>query len=238
MEEIGVDAELPVMRKSRLKTGIKDLDIIMEGGYKNPGNLLFVGPSGMEKAAFAFHFADAADEDENVYIISSDSSPNEIMKKAETIGVSLKKENIRFIDCYTAMLGGDKKLEQTDRIKFVQGASALNDLSLALNEAMKESTGKKMRIIFHTLSTFVLYNPQDSIRKFLNVVEGRFKTAGATAMYLVDEGVHDRQLMGILEQGIDEQYVITEKSGEYFLALPKIPVHVPFKLGPSGINII
>ncbi|MFH1222627.1 MAG: ATPase domain-containing protein [Candidatus Micrarchaeota archaeon] len=237
MDELGVDEKLPVLRKTRWQTGIADLDIILEGGYKNPGNILFIGPSGMEKAAFAYHFADAASAEEDVYFICGGSAPEEIIKRAATLGVNLKKDNVKFIDCYTMTLGDGKSVQETEKLKYVPGPSALNDLSLALNDAVRESSGKKLRIIFHTLSTFVLYNPQDSIRKFMDVVEGRLKTAGATTIYLIDEGVHDKQLMGILEHGMDEVYTITEKEG-YNLEVPLLPVPLQFRLGPSGIVII
>ncbi|MEM4359159.1 MAG: ATPase domain-containing protein [Candidatus Bilamarchaeaceae archaeon] len=238
MEELGVVKELPILRKNRCPTGIKELDIILEGGYRRPGNILLIGPSGMEKEAFSIHFGDAAGKDENVYFVCGGLAPQEIMKKASTIGIDLSRENIWFIDCYTATLGVEKAGKPEERIKMVPSPSALNELSLALNEAMKESEKKRMRVIFHTLSTFVLYNPQDSIRKFLNVIEGRLKTAGATALYLIDEGVHDKQILGVVEQGMDEKYVIAEKNGGYNLEVPSLAVQIPFKLGPSGIIIV
>jgi len=237
MDELGVNEELPVLRKNRSSTGIKELDVVLEGGYKNPGNILITGPSGMEKTSFSFHFADSAPKEENVYFICGDSSPDEITKKAETIGIKLNKPNIKFIDCYTMTLGGKKDIQSTEKIKIIQGPGALNDLSLEINEAIKESTGKKLRIVFQTLSTFVLYNPQDSIRKFLKVIEGRLKNAGATTCYMVDEGVHDKQLMSILAHGMDEKYYITEKEGGYYLEVPLLSYEIPIKLGPSGISI-
>ena len=42
----------------------------MEGGYFNPGNIIVLGPSGMEKSALAYHFAAAAGPNENAYIES------------------------------------------------------------------------------------------------------------------------------------------------------------------------
>ncbi len=235
-DEIEVVAELPVLRKNRVSTGIKELDIMLEGGYKWPGNLLLIGPSGIEKITFSYHFADAAAENENVYFICSSSTPDEIIKKAATAGIDLKKPNIKFIDCYSTTTGAQKS--DTEQIKIVPGPRALNDLSLALNDAMNESKGKRMRVIFHTLSVFVLYNPRESIQKFIDVVGGRLKEASASTLYLVEEGVHDRQLMGILERVMDEKYVITEKNGSLFLELPIINFNVPFKQGPAGIVVL
>ena len=233
--DIGVNEQMPILKKSRFSTGIGDLDIILEGGYPNPGNIILIGPSGMEKAAFAYHFASGAGASENTYIVCGTSSPEDIIKKAGTLGINLNKPNIYFIDCYSATLG--KPTESTEKIMMVPGPSALNDISLMLNEAIKASTGKKMRVVFDTLSTFVLYNPRDSIRKFLSIIEGRLKGAGATTLYLVDEGVHDKQLVSLLEHGMDEKYTIADKGGKFFLLVPEIDVMIQIKVGPTGLTI-
>jgi len=236
-EQLGVDEKLPILKKNKASTGIPDLDVILEGGYQNPGNVLFVGPTGLEKNAFAYHFADAAPKKEDVFFICGDSSPEEIIKKAENIGISLKGENMFFVDCYSATLGGKAKPESTERITVLQSPGALNDLSLVLNEAISKNTGKRMRVIFHTFSNFVLYNPKDSIRKFLSVIEGRLKGGEATVLYLIDEGVHDKQLLGLLEHGMDEKYELEETSGRYRLEVPRLPMPVPVNLGPTGISV-
>jgi len=234
--ELGVDEGMPILKKNRMSTGIPDLDLILEGGYHNPGNIVLIGPSGMEKVAFSYHFVAAAAQDENAYIICGNACPDDIINKASTIGLNLKKDNIRFIDCYSATLGKGE-CKSTEKVMVVDGPSALNDISLALNEAIRASAGKKMRVVFDTLSTFVLYNPKDSIRKFMSVVEGRLRNAKATTLYLVDEGVHDKPLLSLLEHGMDEKFDILDKGGKFFLTIPDTAVNVPIKVGPGGISI-
>jgi KaiC/GvpD/RAD55 family RecA-like ATPase len=233
---LGVNEEMPILKASRLSTGILDLDLILEGGYFNPGNIVMIGPSGMEKSALAYHFAASTGPDENAYIVCGNSSPADITNKASTMGINLNKQNIVFIDCYSATLGKAGKEDQ--RVRAVAGPGALNDISLMLNDAIRESTGKKMRVVFDTLSTFVLYNPQDSIRKFLSVVEGRLKSVGATAIYLVDEGVHDRQVLSLIEHGMDETYTIVDRGGKFALTVPELDLSIPIKVGPAGVTIL
>ncbi|MBI5228253.1 hypothetical protein HY988_06700 [Candidatus Micrarchaeota archaeon] len=225
------DSEL---KQKKLSSGITDLDLILEDGYPNPGNVIVIGPSGMEKNALAYHFISAGNE--NAYIVCSSSTPGDIINRASNFGINLNKPNIYFIDAYSSSLG--KSVDSTDKIKIVTGASALNDLSIALNEAMKANEGKKIRIIFDTLSTFVLYNPKESIKKFLSVVGGRLRSANATTIYLIDEGVHDRQLVSLLEQGMDGKYVISEAAGKLVLQIPEIDLPITIKLGPGGIAIV
>ncbi len=235
---LGVNEELPILKKNRLSSGIPDLDIILEGGYPNPGNVLVVGPSGNEKAALAYHFAAAAGPKEIVYIITADASPESIKEKAGSLGLDLKGENIFFIDCYSQTLGEKKDAVPSEKVTIVSGPGALNDVSISLSEAMKASTGKKMRVIFFSLSTFVLYNPKESITKFLQVIEGRMKNADATTLYLVEEGVHDKQLLSLLEHGMDEKIIIQETGGKFELTIPNIDMNVPIKLGPNGIGVM
>jgi KaiC/GvpD/RAD55 family RecA-like ATPase len=234
---LGVDEAMPILKANRLSSGISDMDLILEGGYSNPGNILMEGPSGIEKSAFAYHFAASAGPKENSYIVCGNTSPADIIKKAGTIGINLNKENIRFIDCYSPTLGkGD--LQSTDKVRMVAGPGALNDISLMLNEATSESSGKRIRIVFDTLSTFVIYNPKDSIKKFLSVIEGRLKSAGATTIFLIDEGVHDKQLLSLVEQGTDEKYLIIDTGSKTTITLPEIDMPVPFRVGPTGIVLI
>jgi len=230
---MGVDDTIPILKKNRMSTGIRDLDIVLEGGYINPGNVMLVGPAGSAKSAFAFHFAAAAGPNENIYFITADATPEGIKEKAASLGIKIKDRTV-FIDCYSSTIGGEKPSESE---LVIPGPSSLNDLSLAINEAIVQSMGKKMRVVFYGLSTFLLYNPKDSILKFLQVVGGRLKKADATTLMLVEEGVHDKQLISTAGHMMDEIYTLAEKEGLLELELPSIAASVPIKLGPAGITV-
>jgi hypothetical protein len=89
------------------------------------------------------------------------------------------------------------------------------------------------------LSTFVLYNQKDSIRKFLNLIDGRLKSVGATTIYLIDDGVHDKQTISLVLHGMDAVYTIGDSgNGKTILAIPEIDMPIPIKVGPTGIVII
>ena len=233
---MSINEQMPILRTNKLSTGIQELDIILEGGYQNPGNLMILGPSGIEKSAMGYHFASALKEDENAYIICGTSSPQDIINKASQIGIDLNAPSIYFIDCYSSTLG--KEQQSTEKITIVPGPSALNDISLALNEAFKASEGKRMRVVFDTWSTFVIYNAKDSIRKFLSVIEGRLKNANATALFLVDEGVHENQLLSLIEHGMDSKYVLNDKGGKIELIVPGLDLELPVRAGPTGLSIV
>ncbi|MBI5051171.1 hypothetical protein HZC08_00260 [Candidatus Micrarchaeota archaeon] len=234
---LSVDEKFPILKKSKSSAGIPELDTLLEGGYSHPGLVMLLGPTGMEKMAFAFHFAkEGLNRGEKVFYINSDSTPEDVRNKAASFGCELEDEkNFRFIDCYSSTLGSKA---QTSRDIIVPGPSALNDLSLAINEAIKESAGKKMRVIFHSLSAFVLYNPKDSILKFIQVIGGRLKNADATVLLLVEDGMHEKQLLATLERSMDEKFVIHDRGGSFELELTSISASVPIKLTPAGIAIL
>jgi KaiC/GvpD/RAD55 family RecA-like ATPase len=235
---LGVDKKIPILKKNRLSTGIADLDMILEGGYPNPGNVMIIGPTGNEKAGLALHFAASAAKKENVIIISADSRPATLEKKAATMGLDLKKDNIYYIDCYSQTLGSKGDTGLDERHVSVQGPGALNDISLSLRELITKAAGKKLRVVVFSLSTLVLYNQKDSIIKFLQVIEGRLKSNEATTLYLVEEGVHEKQLLSLLEHGMDQKIILNESGGKFQLETSSAGLPIPIKLGPSGVSVV
>ncbi len=239
MAEVEIDQDNPILKKTRVSTGINELDILLEGGYLKEGLIMLSGPGGNEKNSFAFHFAQAGvDNNEIIIYITSDMSCNEIEKKADSFGFDFKKANssgkIYFIDCYSSS-DSTKKLEGPGII-YIPGANSLNDLSIAIKTALQENEGKTIRVIFHSLSTFILYNPAASILKFIQFVGGRLKKSGATTLFLVDDGMHEKTLLNSIEHMMDEKYLISD--GENFsISSALLPMPIPLKMGSAGIEI-
>lgn len=226
-------------RKDRISSGVEELDIALEGGYQNPGTVMVLGPSGAEKLAFAFHFVSAGvSEGEKVAYIAFDMSPEEIEAKAGTVGLNFKShvgKELFFIDAYSQTIGA-KETGRKDIM--VPGPAALNDLSLALNDLMGQSEGKRLRVVFHSLSSLSLYSAPETVIKFLQVIQGRLKGANATDLWLVDEGMHDQKFINSLVSLCDQVLSISEKAGVHELAVPGIPVPLQIRAGPAGLEIL
>lgn len=233
---LGVDENLPIIRKNKLSTGIKDLDMVLEGGYPNPGNVLLLGPTCIEKTAISYHFASGGlkSRNEHVLFLTSDTTPVSIREKAASVDIELGGE-ITFIDCYSTTIGAPSK-EQN--VVGVAGPQSLEDLSFAISDIINKTAGKKLRVVFSSLSTLLLYNPRDSMLKFLQVVSGRLRNAGATTLFLVEEGVHDKPVLSMVEHIMDERYVITDKGGSFEFSAPGMGMSLPIKLGSNGIVIL
>jgi KaiC/GvpD/RAD55 family RecA-like ATPase len=232
---LGVQEEMPIIKKNRLTTGVGDLDLILEGGYLNPADILLIGPAGMEKMAFAFHFARAKKSGEVIVFITTDQTAKNVREKAASIGLKLPEDTI-FIDCYSASLGAVK---EEKNVTYISSATALEDFSVAIKEIIEKNAGKRIRLVFNTFSTFLLYNPKDSILKFLQVVGGRLRNGGATTLFIVEEGVHDKQLISTVERSMDEKYIIHDKGGGAFdFEIFSAGITIPIKLGPNGVAIV
>ncbi len=236
---LGVDKDMPILRKNRLSTGIKELDIILEGGYQNPSNMIIMGPTGMEKNAFAFHYLGDGlkSKKDAVLVVLIDGAPQSLKDKSSSIGIELTDENIFFIDCYSSTLGMPVP-DATKQLIYVPGPSALEDMSVAIKEVINRTAGRKLRVVFYSLSSLMLYNPKESLVKFLQVVGGRLKNAEATTLFLVEEGVHDKQFLGMVEHGMDDKLTIHDKGGSFELELQALGISLPIKLGPNGISIV
>lgn len=231
---LGVDKDNPILKKNKFSTGISELDILMEGGYPNPYNVLLVGPTGMEKSAMAFAFASSKKDGEVLIFITTDANAATIKEKAASIGIKLPEDTI-FIDCYSNNVNS---LPEQENIIYMGGPSALEDFSVTIKEILEKNIDKKFRVIFHTFSTFLLYNNKDSMLKFLQVVGGRLKNANATTLILVEEGVHDKQLISMILRYVDEHINLIDKGTGVFNIEFQNGLQIPVKIGLNGINII
>lgn len=235
-EEMDIDGDdsilrivkLPVMyhrlspiKRTTLSSGIDELDRALDGGYSNPSNVMLLGPGGIRKDMLAYRFAQCSlkSEDEFTIFITADVAPASIKEKAAAHGIDLSGENIAFIDCYSSTIGLFSGEMGVIRIA---GPQCLEDISFAINEIMSRTPGKKIRTVFHSLSTFLLFNPRSSVLKFLQVITGRLRNAGATSMFLVEDNAHDKQLISTVERLMDEKYAVLDRESALELEIPSL----------------
>ena len=238
MDELSVNRNFPVLRLSRVSTGISQFDIMLDGGYKNPSTVALIGPSGMEKIAFAFHFVAAGIQaGDKVLYITTDRTPDELEKLAGEWGMSIKSDLVKYLDCYSSTISTQAPPVPNPNVVHISGPGALNELSLSLSEALEQMQAKRLRVVFHSLSTLSVHSQQDSLFKFLSLVDGRLKKANATTLLLVDEGMHDEKFLTRLRHAVDEEFIIKLTEGAKVVASPELPLEVPVKVGPLGVEV-
>ncbi len=213
----------------KISTGIKELDIIMEGGYKNPSNVLILGQTSYEKNTLAFKFIAPKENEKSIYI-ALDMSPKEIIKKAGEVGEDL--EDVYFIDVYSKVANIPTKRKDI----IIDSPSALNDISLAISDLTKD-VNKKLKVVFHSVSTLSLYNDEDQIIRFLQVILSRLKNKGATTLFLVDEGMHSKKFISAIRLLADEIIKIDLDDEGKVLKIANVPIEIPIKPSPFGIVV-
>ena len=236
-EELGVDRKMPVLRKDRMSTGVAALDLMLDGGYGNPSTVLLIGPAGSEKQVFSAHFVAAALEaGDSVLYVCTDKSPREVEKDAGARGIRFRGK-VNYIDCYSGSVS-EKPAGGMEGAKEVSGPSALTELSLAITEEIEKMKGKRVGVVFSSLSTLALYNQQGTLFKFFTSVENRLKNAGATILVLVEEGMHDEKFLMTLKHNIDEEFEVKMGAeGGKVLSSPELPLEVPIKVGSLGVEV-
>ncbi|MBU0586812.1 RAD55 family ATPase [Candidatus Micrarchaeota archaeon] len=223
-------------RKDRISTGVRDLDIVLEGGYAHPGAVFLFAPSGQEKIALSLLFAaQGLKEGDKVVYVALDMSPLDVERKASAFGFNLgSSPNLTFID---ACAQKSSEESQKNTIK-ISGPEALNDLSLVLSDAIKDAENGKLRVIFHSLSTLSIYNPPETVMKFLQFVENRLKAAHATTLWVTDEGMHDKKFITALEAMADQKLYIHEQNNTHELVLEGVPIPIKIKAGVGGLEVL
>lgn len=238
MDELGVNRNLPVLRLNRASTGISQFDIMLDGGYKNPSTVLIIGPSGPERRVFAFHFVSAGIQaGDRILYITTDRSPDELEKMAGDFSISIKSDLVKYLDCYSLSVSAQAPPVPRPNVVQVSSPSALNELSLAINEALEQMQAKRLRVVFHSFSTLAVHSQPDSLFKFLSIVDGRLKKANATTLLLVDEGMHDEKFLTMLRHAVDEEFRIRISEGAKFVSSPELPLEVPMRIGPLGVEV-
>ena len=145
--------------------------------------------------------------------------------------------NLKFIDCYSKYTGQFDP-ERATRDIVVDSPSLLNDISLAINDAISEGKGKKVNFIFHTISGFLLYNKASSLIKFLQLNLGKLKHAGAVVFLVVDKSTEEKDLDTFLEYSSDHVLSLSMNEGKGTMKVDDIPYLLPIKSSFFGVELV
>lgn len=219
-----------LFKEEKVSSGISDLDIIMEGGFDKSSSIAILGPVGFEKTLFGLHFM-STKETKNYYL-AFDMSPKEIKEKAKEHSISLNVE--KFFDGYSKQAG--IRINENDVI--IEGPTALNDISLELSKILQRiQPWQTPKFFFHSFSTLLLYNPIDSMMKFLQVIEGRIKEKKGVIMILLEKGLHDESDLNLILRSCDYVFNI-EKDGDWMIKSSFLPFPISFTITGNGITIL
>ncbi len=226
----------------RIKTGIDKLDKLLQGGFPKNSTILLVGAPGTCKTIFINQFVDKGlQEKETVLYITTDHSPREIKEMAIEFSHNFKaNENKRliFLDAYSWRTNEEKS-------KFaVTGLTDLNQMNITLSDALVFLGPVKKRIVIDSISSMILYTDADSVARFLQTVSAKSKASDSCLVMTIEEGVHDKKTINMLNFVSDGCIKLKEEDGKRFLKIIKMsqtkhPLDwIPFDIFGEGIDLL
>ena len=200
-------------------TGVGELDLILLGGYRRPSfnEFRYLNKDIAEVLAVGLL---SNLESFNIYI-STEKPASEVLEKAKG-----KAKIDAVLDLYTIPAGISQ--EEIPGALYLEGAVALNDISFEINKLIR-SAEKPPRLVIDNLSTFLLYNPIDSLLKFLNVLKGRMNEREGITLALMDKGV-EKEGTEVVERVFDEIFEEKGEDGKRYLYTDRYPFGIEFEV--------
>ncbi len=189
-----------------LSTGIQKFDDFLGGGIPETTSVLLLGPpkSGKTLLSSKFLFEGLKNNEYGICIITN-QFPEKFVEKLSGFGdldPILQNGLLRFVDCYSVHVGIEKG--NTMFVIRVNGPTALSEISIAFSEILKNvKRGNKVRVVLDNVSTLLLYNSPNLVAEFVQVINGKAKSAGANPLFIVDEGSHDEKQIATLSSILD-----------------------------------
>ncbi|MDD3888232.1 MAG: ATPase domain-containing protein [Patescibacteria group bacterium] len=205
--------------------------------------ILFITPPILETRILGMQFLQCGFNN-NIpgMFISLNDSPEMLKSKGKSYGFDLesyeKKGMIKWIDGYSAK--SKIKVSDTASIKRIPGALALTDISIFLSNVTSSflKKSKSFKVFFDSISTLTLYNSNDTIFRFLEVITARIKANKGIGLFVLVNDMHDMKFVNTIRQMMDGTMSLDEDSNLKIISFPKIIEKKNYKLSFTEKGII
>ncbi|MFA6329043.1 MAG: RAD55 family ATPase [Candidatus Micrarchaeia archaeon] len=189
-------------------TGIKSLDKVLGGGMPPAGNVLLYGDPlcGKKPLMMQFVYEGLKMNIPGIFVLTDFGFEDwKAMMAQSGWDISEYEENgmLQVIDCYSKQY--NPKLEDEGIVTYVDGSSDLSAISMQLSGLQEQivQIADNHRLGFHTLSSLLETNQPESVFRFMQFITGKFRRMGATAMYVMEKGMHDEKHVKMIEHLMD-----------------------------------
>lgn len=178
----------------RVETGVKRLDQLLGGGLPPGSASLVYGPPFVGRDVLARVFAlNGMRRGVPAVVVLTDKSASDLRRaflamdpryaEFEKAGLAL------YVDTYSKSIGAAEEHAATE---YVDSPVNLNGMSLGVNNAERRIIGghAEHNLVFDSVSTLIAYTNAQTAFRFLQVLIGKTRRAGATSMLLLDAGMH------------------------------------------------
>ncbi|MGD0080505.1 MAG: hypothetical protein ABSB80_07665 [Methanoregula sp.] len=134
-------------------------------------------------------------------VVVTTNFPYSILSKlyAES-GVDLS--TVSFIDAVTRHSIGNAE-NIPGLVRYINNPANLTDLGIAVTGALKENSGKKVCILYDSISTMLIYISSANISKFIHFVTNKLRLMDISGVFLAAEKGLDPMLLSQLTTFVD-----------------------------------
>lgn len=139
-------------------------------------------------------------EDYFVIVITT-NQPYDILKKNyEKNGIPI--ERIHFVDTVTKYaMGGDPP--PVKKCWFISNPANLTDIGIAVTETLKGLEGKKVCLLFDSVSSMLIYMSSQNITRFIHFITTKLRLLNFAGIFLVAENGLDPDVLVQLTTFVD-----------------------------------
>lgn len=224
-------------------TGIKSLDFILAGGLPPSANILLYGEPlcGKKPLLMQFVYEGLKMNIPGIFVLT-DYGFADWKTMMESSGWSIKpyEQNglLQVIDCYSRQF--DPSLQDSGIVTYIGDATDLSAISLQLSGLQDQimQISDSHRLGMHSLSSLLETNSQESVFRFMQFITGKFRRAGATAMYVMEKGMHDEKHVTMIEHLMDGMLEFSDDKIRTRGLMGSSPSWHKYELSDKGIRII
>ena len=162
-------------------------------------NLLLIGPPGAGKTVFCENvICEAAKNKTKIMYVTLDHSPKDVLRRnSQLVGNPVTDSGCpTFVDGYSWLVG------ESNEQYHVGSLSNLSELSVKIISASNE-LGEGAFFVFDSISTLLVYNPENEVARFLEVNMARMKHINNVGLWTIEQGIHSESFYNMLRHMTD-----------------------------------
>jgi KaiC/GvpD/RAD55 family RecA-like ATPase len=155
-----------------------------------------------------------------VVVVLTDGSASDLRKQLAGLDSKYasyeKADLIRFVDTYSRSIG---VAENHATIEYVDGLINFNAVSLAINNAERNFVRQHAQhaLVLDSVSTLIAYTNAATAFRYLQVLLGKTKAAGASALLTLSQGMHPESEVQMVKHLVDGIIELKNDQGKLLL---------------------
>lgn len=207
----------------KVPTGVKRLDDLLKGGVPEKSAVLLYGPPFVGKDVWTRQFllSNLHQGTPGLMVVTDTPATDvrRLLSEADPKYAGFEAAGlVRFVDSYSRSIGAQ---ENVPNVEFVDGLMNFNAVSLAVNNAEREFIRNHGHhsLVFDSVSTLIAYTNANTAFRYLQVLIGKTKAAGATSFLTLSQGMHTDSEVQMVKHLADGMVELKTEAGKTLLHL-------------------